>query len=136
MNVKKEKNQKGITLITLAVTVVLLLILSGITISTILNSDGVIKRAQELADITTKKQIISDIQLDLLSTQLAEDGENYKHLTQSTLNKVLSNYEKEGLIIIHKTTNTSGNTIIEYITIPKIQNEKVELSELYQGTIK
>lgn len=136
MNVKKEKNQKGITLITLVVTVVLLLILSGITISTILNSDGVIKRAQELADITTKKQIISDIQLDLLSTQLAEDGENYKHLTQSTLNKVLSNYEKEGLIIIHKTTNTSGDIIIEYITIPKIQNEKVELSELYQGTIK
>lgn len=136
MNIKKEKNQRGVTLIALALTVVLLLILSGITISTILNSDGVIKRAQELANITTKKQIISDIQLDLLSTQLAEDGENYKHLTQSTLNKVLSNYEKEGLISIHKVTNTSGDTVIEYITIPKIQNEKVELSELYQGTIK
>ena len=43
----KEKTEKGITLIALVVTIVILLILSGVTINMLLGEDGIIRTAQE-----------------------------------------------------------------------------------------
>lgn len=45
-------NNKGITLISLVVTIIVLLILAGITIGTIFNDNGIIKKAQEAANAT------------------------------------------------------------------------------------
>ena len=51
----KNKNQQGITLIALVVTIVVLLILAGVTISMLLGEDGIIKTAQD-AKNTWKEQ--------------------------------------------------------------------------------
>ena len=45
-------SNKGITLISLVVTIIVLLILAGITIGTIFNDNGIIKKAQEAANAT------------------------------------------------------------------------------------
>ena len=44
------KKEKGITLIALVVTIIILLILAGVTLSLALNNDGLFKRAQNVAD--------------------------------------------------------------------------------------
>ena len=41
------KGQKGITLVALVITIIVLLILAGITISLTLGQDGILKRAEE-----------------------------------------------------------------------------------------
>lgn len=41
------KNQKGITLVALVITIIVLLILAGITISLTLGEHGIINRAEE-----------------------------------------------------------------------------------------
>ena len=49
-NIQKEGNNninKGITLISLVVTIVVLLILAGITIGTVFSDNGIVKKAQE-----------------------------------------------------------------------------------------
>ena len=43
----RKKREKGITLIALVVTIVILLILSGVTINMLLGEDGIIRTAQE-----------------------------------------------------------------------------------------
>ena len=43
----KIKNEKGITLIALVVTIVVLLILAGVSINAVFSDNGIIKRAQE-----------------------------------------------------------------------------------------
>ena len=45
-------SNKGITLISLVVTIIVLLILAGITIGTVFNDNGIIKKAQEAANAT------------------------------------------------------------------------------------
>ena len=51
MNKKlKIKQEKGITLIALVVTIVVLLILAGVSISLVLNNNGVISKAKEARD--------------------------------------------------------------------------------------
>ena len=46
--------QNGITLIALIVTIVVLLILAGITISLVFSDNGIIKKAQEAAEKTIR----------------------------------------------------------------------------------
>ncbi len=62
---RKQKNtwanQKGITLIVLAVTIVVLLVLAGISLSALIGENGLISRtkeAKDLVDITTEKETI------------------------------------------------------------------------------
>ena len=43
----KNKQEKGITLIALVVTIVVLLILAGVSISLVLNNNGIISKAKE-----------------------------------------------------------------------------------------
>ena len=43
----KNKQAKGITLIALVVTIVVLLILAGVSISLVIGNDGIMKRAKE-----------------------------------------------------------------------------------------
>lgn len=41
------KGQKGITLVALVITIIVLLILAGITISLVIGQDGIINKAQQ-----------------------------------------------------------------------------------------
>ena len=51
-NFQKISNKQGITLIALVVTIILLLILSGITIGTLIGNGGIIEKAQEAKKAT------------------------------------------------------------------------------------
>lgn len=58
---KFKYNRKGITLISLVVTIVVLLILAGITIGTLAGDNGIIKNAndsKEQTQIANEKEII------------------------------------------------------------------------------
>ena len=53
------KKQKGITLIALVVTIVILLILSGISLNIVLGNNGIITKAQEAKITKWKVQIMT-----------------------------------------------------------------------------
>ena len=57
------KRENGITLIALVVTIVVLLILAGITISLVFGSNGVIKKAQEANENTKIAQVREQLEL-------------------------------------------------------------------------
>lgn len=57
--------EKGITLVALVITIIILLILSGITISQLLGN-GLLERVKEAKEISTKAQIKEEIQLELM----------------------------------------------------------------------
>ena len=46
----KKLNQKGITLVALVITIIVLMILAGISLSFVLGDNGILKKAQETAD--------------------------------------------------------------------------------------
>ena len=60
-------NQSGITLIALVVTIVVLLILSGITISLVFSDNGIIEKAREAANKTNQAVINEQVQMNELS---------------------------------------------------------------------
>ena len=65
-----QKNQKGITLIALVITIIVLLILAGVTINMVLGDNGIIKQAQAAKQAQEKgekddKNAITDAQREL-----------------------------------------------------------------------
>ena len=79
-------NSKGITLVALVVTIIVLLILAGVTITSLLGDEGIISKAQQAANATKKSQVIEGVRMDILTAQI--DG----NLTQGKLEEILGNY--------------------------------------------
>ena len=77
----KLKKQKGITLIALVVTIIILIILAGVTINFALNKYGILNTAKDAAEKTTKEALKEQIQFQILDLQTEEItlGENLTH---------------------------------------------------------
>lgn len=69
----ETKRKKGITLIALIVTIVVLIILAGITISAIMGNNGIITKAQYAANETTKAGILEEINRTWLELMTGTD---------------------------------------------------------------
>ena len=67
---EKTKGQGGITLVALVVTIVVLLILAGITIALVFAQNGVVGKAQEAAASSNKGTIADNIQGFILGKQV------------------------------------------------------------------
>ena len=66
----KTKGQGGITLVALVVTIVVLLILAGITIALVFAQNGVVGKAQEAAADSNKGTIADNVQGYIVSQQM------------------------------------------------------------------
>ena len=88
----KWKGKQGITLIALVVTIVVLLILAGITINMVLGDNGIFRTADE-AEIEHRKGEI----LDLLNT--AEANVSLKALGKPSLEEYIEYIQEEEIVI-------------------------------------
>ncbi len=85
---RKVKEEKGITLIALIITIIVLLILAGITLSMILGPNGIIQTATEARDKTEEAALneqlmfnkVDDFLEEQLKSELAEETETQKSI--------------------------------------------------------
>lgn len=90
---RKLKNKKGITLIALVVTIVVLLILAGVSVSVVADKNGIIQNSQETKEQTRAAMVEKERDLWKL------EGEIYQSDSEKeTLEKVLERLEKENTI--------------------------------------
>ena len=78
----KTKEMKGITLVALVVTIVVLLILAGVSINTVLGEDGIIKKAKEAAEATKRASAEEEMNRLVLEYQLASKDETLESFLQ------------------------------------------------------
>ena len=113
----KIKSAKGITLLALVVTIIILLILAGVTIAILMGDNGLINRTNDAKIATEIASIKEEIQADILSEQVGNNG----NISDDTLKEILENYgklSKEGEKLTEKTlTTTKGNHDIKVADI-------------------
>ena len=102
--IKLKKQVKGITLVALVVTVIVLLILSGVAISLSIGEDGIFRRAQEGAKVYQNANENEKIELDKVSNYIDDylNGNN-KEDEEETLSEVEEAIEK-GTVYKENTT--------------------------------
>ena len=82
----KTKEIKGITLITLAITIVVLIILAGVSINAVIGDDGIIKKAQNSAELAKESEAKEIINRAIMEFYLTND---YETLEDFLKDKVL-----------------------------------------------
>ena len=103
---KKLNNNKkdGITLISLVVTIVVLLILAGVSINAVVGDDGVIKSAQESAKLTEESEAKEIMNKVVLEYYLARNGETLEEFLKTKVPNRIDNVTRneDGTLTISK----------------------------------
>ena len=115
---QKLKEGKGITLIALVITIIVLLILAGVTIATLTGDNGILTQAGNAKEQTEKADIIERAKIEIVGVQSENNGE----LPKEDLDRILKSYDKDGTIRI----DDEGN---RYIVTSK--NYKILASDIW-----
>ena len=115
---RMQKNSKGITLIALVITIIVLLILAGVTIATLTGDNGILTQAGNAKEQTEKADIIERAKIEIVGVQSENNGE----LPKEDLDRILKSYDKDGTIRI----DDEGN---RYIVTSK--NYKILASDIW-----
>ena len=136
----KEMREKGITLIALVVTIIILLILVGVTLSSAFSNNGLIKMASKATKDYKASSESEALKMYILSNQLDNKNTN---LGEALYDKILNNGEKWNIVFTDdKTYGTGWNYIAKGTNIEGygkitnsfvINNETGEIVELKEG---
>ena len=99
-----KKKQNGITLIALVITIVVLLILAGVSIMTLTGDNGLLTRTTTAKQKTEEAGVIENIRLAYQSAKIGEYAENGKTFNQLFLEDLQKTYSGASL-------NASGNEV-------------------------
>ena len=116
----KIRSTKGITLIALVVTIIILLILAGVTIATLMGDNGLINKEKDAKIKTEIASIKEEIQTDILGKQ----AENNGNISDDSLKEILENYgvlSDEEKLTDKTLTTTKGNY-------------EIKVSDIFNGT--
>ena len=121
----KRKN-KGITLIALVVTIIVLLLLAGISISMITGEGGILGQAKDAGDITRREYVIELAQLDVLQEQTSNQG----RITEEKFKDILAKH-------FDYDPKTELPENLEDLTLSTKDGKfkDIKVSEVYNGTL-
>ena len=134
-------NKKGITLIALVVTVVVLIILAGVSINAVIRDDGIIKKAQNSANLTKEAEVKEAINRTILEFYLTNDYETLEDflkakVTEGKIDSVTKNADgtltvKKGeySVTVENKTNSSGGSSSGGSTGGETQTPKITIGE-------
>ena len=132
----KEKSIKGITLVALVITIIILLILAGISIQIITNT-GLFEKAKEARKQNEISNIKEQIQLELYAKQAEKAGEITEYDLRSIIEKYGTvNYEENKTTIKGITTNNGYEISIADIYTGELSEEKLVADGTWQDTKK
>lgn len=87
-----ERKNRGITLVSLVVTVIILIILGGVSLNLILGENGIIKKSQVANEEYNKQAAIEAMDLKIANVQIAKYGEEQR---MPTLKELADNFSED-----------------------------------------
>ena len=114
------KFNSGITLIALIITIIVLLILAGITIALVVGDNGVLNQAVNAADETNRANVQSELEMAVSAVVADWSGARYVNGSNEsleeymTLNRVESNMNTEDYDLKEFELNVENGTIVGY----------------------
>ena len=126
-----NKSKRGITLIALVITIIVMLILAAISISMLTGDNSILKRATDSKKNTEESQIIEEAKIDILAKITDNEG---KAISKKQLKDVLKNYfneEEIGKLVIPDDLSSANDELTT-----KDGKYKIKLSDIYNGKVE
>ena len=108
---KQTKNNNGITLIALVITIIVLLILAGVSIAMLTGENGILTQAQNARNKTEEAEEKERIQLAITEAQLGDEG--YQDLTEENLQKELDEEFGSGEVRVYPNEKNAFSFIFQ-----------------------
>lgn len=125
---KLKRKERGITLIALVITIIVLLILAGISIAMLTGENGILTQAQTAKQETEKASVIEQAKADVLGVQ----SENGGKIDKDDFVKILRNYF-EG--VPEASELPEDLTTLTLITKEEYGSYPIKISEIYNGEL-
>ena len=126
---KKQLNSSnGITLIALVITIIVLLILAGISISMLSGDNGILRKATDAKTFTERASVVEQAKTDVLGYQAENKGTD---LQKSQLQSVLETYFKSVPNLTDMSDTEILNTKLE--TLAKYGTHNITVKEIFDG---
>lgn len=129
---QKYINNKGITLLVLAITIIVMLILAGVTIHISTNEDGIIKKTTSSIaklEVSEEKDVLAVSYSALLLKEELYDAE----MTAQALQDKIAKNGKEALVTLHE--DEKGILVVKFRKTGNVYWIKIEDGEVdYKGT--
>lgn len=125
----KPQTQKGITLLALVITIIVLLILAGITISSITSENGIIQNAisaKERAEIDSEREIVEQATVQAMGNN--KRGNIVRNELQDELDKITG----EGKTIVTADTE-EGGYFVKFVDSGRIYKVSIDGDVEYLG---
>ena len=119
----KLKSTKGITLIALVITIIVLLILAGVSIATLTGENGILTQAEDAKTKTERAEVIERAKTDVFGIQAGNEGK----ISETDLESILKKYDKDGQV----RKNDKGES---YIITDK--GQEIKVTEVYTGKLE
>ncbi len=132
---KRKRKQKGVTLIALVITIIILIILAGVTIGMVIEPDGLIKQAQRGKSDTLNAQVESDEKLNALEEEIKKaTGENNKKSATPGKkvegeNAIYTDSTGTAIIPVGFAVVTDSDTINNGLVISDVENDDMANSK-------
>ena len=124
------RQSKAITLIALVITIIVLLILAGVTIASLTGDNGLLARTVSAKENAERAEIIENAKIDVLAQITENKGEK---ITKAQLKTILSKYFEN--INTLELPDDLSNSDIKLNTNQTYGNFKnIALTEIYNGT--
>ena len=121
-----RKKEKGITLIALAVTIIVMLILAGVTIATLTSENGIINQSSKVKETNKVAKTEEEAKLEYSNLILEKQMEG--HGEETELSDVIEKLEENG----YETGEKDGKNYIkigEYYYEIKLENAQVSIAK-------
>lgn len=125
----KQKNDEGITLIALIVTIIVLLILAGITVGTITSESGIIKNTLSAKERT---EIDNEIEVVEIATVQAMGKNKRGNIVKNELQEELDKITGEGKTIVTEDTE-EGGYFVKFVDSGRIYKVSIDGDVEYLG---
>ena len=130
MKLKVKEKNKGITLIALVITVIVLLILAAVTINALSGDNGILKRATEAKQKTRRADALEKIQLAVMTATTNGVGEANPDDVKAELEKVGATVKTTGELPWEVTLDGYMFRINENLSIDEISGVGISKKEL------
>ena len=128
MRVKNEN--KGITLIVLVITIIVLLILAGITIATLTGDNGILNKTDKASEETDKQTATEIINLKITEAQIASYTEKQQMPSlQFLADSLCEDEEIEYVELTTQKTASIGETKLKSITVGEAKSIFTKLKQ-------
>lgn len=133
------KNQNGITLIALVITIIVLLILAGISIAMLTGDNGILKKANDATTATGKAEAEEAVKLALATILANKNDPTYtgteNTVTFSNIQSVVAK-DNNSAVLTNESAESSTDIVIKYKASSTAKQEYTVTVDSTTGKIK